>query len=148
MPELEAVNCFWLLLPLLAFNLVFASKLPERYSADDAVPTWLAWLEHGLRVPAFFGPLLMPLGFGTRTQQVGLAIFVVGSLVYLASWIPPLRRPDSPWARSLLGGMAPAYTPALFFTGLAVLGDSPLYGGLAAAFLVVHNAVTARKLGA
>ena len=38
-------NCLWLLLPILLWNVIFAAKLPQAYSADffdKDIPAWLA----------------------------------------------------------------------------------------------------------
>ena len=146
LPRAQLWSCLWLVLPLLAFNLVFASRLPARYSAAAAVPTWLAWLEHGLRVVVFVGPVFIPLAIGEAHQRWGLKIFAVGVLVYVASWLPILLAPESGWSRSVLGGLAPAYTPLGFFLGIAVIGRSSVYGLAALAFLITHNASTWLKL--
>ncbi|MGF1468070.1 MAG: hypothetical protein ACFCGT_18260 [Sandaracinaceae bacterium] len=47
MPRLA--NCFWLLVPLLAWNLALAGRLPSRYALDAPVPAWLGAVE------GFFG---------------------------------------------------------------------------------------------
>ncbi len=144
-PPLQLHNGLWLIVPLLLFNLAFASRLPAWLSAN-VVPRRLGWLEHGLRVVVFVAPILFPLGLQAPHQRYGLALFGVGSLVYFASWVPILTIPDSAWSRGLVGGLAPAYTPAALLTGIAWMGDSPAYGVSAALFVVVHTAVTYAKL--
>ena len=145
-PRLALANCFWLLLPLLAWNVALAGGLPQRYALDDAVPGWLGWTEAALRVLVFLGPLLLPLTLAQRHQRLGAGVFAVGTLVYFASWLPLLWAPESAWSRSLPGGLAPAYTPLAVFAGIALIGESPAYGAVAAAFVAAHVAVTAHKL--
>ena len=76
----------------------------------------------------------------------------VGTLVYFASWLMQIMFPASAWSTSALGFAAPAYTPFLWFLGIALLGRQLFWGTfyrwwmylvLAIAFLVTHISHTA-----
>jgi len=143
-------NGLLLLLPALVFNLLLMPHLPVAYQADiwDDVPNVIAVPEVVLRILVFAIPALMVFrGRGHRLRG-GLALFAMGSLIYAASWLLLIAYPDGSWAQSGLGFLAPAYTPALWLAGLAMLMHNfavPqrwyrrwMYGAVAAAFLGVH----------
>jgi hypothetical protein len=138
MPRIQPLNCLLLLLPLLAWNLLFAGKVSPAYSSDDSTPRLLVWLEHALRAVVFVWPLFFALRIGEPLDRVGLALYAVGVVVYCASWLPQIFAPGSRWSRSLPGFLAPAYTPALWLVGLALLGRSWPYLAAALLFTSVH----------
>ena len=114
MLKLQWLNCIWLLVPILAWNAAFSSKLAHpAFEFDEAVPKSVLLLENLLRVAVMVLPLLMPLRWGTLQSEVGIAFYIMGVLVYFASWIPLMVAPDSAWSNSLAGFLAPAYTPLL-----------------------------------
>ncbi len=148
LPTPHLISGLLLLVPILAWNAAFARRLPKSYNTDDNVPTWLRWAENGLRAIVFVGPLFIPLGVDATSQRTGLWLFGIGCMVYFVSWLPILLRPNATWARSLVGGLGPAYTPAIFLLGLAWIGRSWIYGVAAALFLVAHNAACYQRLAA
>lgn len=144
------VSCGVLLLPILAWNIALIDRLPPAISTPerwDAIAPPLALAENFLRVLVFALPFFMPLNLATRPQKWGLAVFVVGTMVYFASWVPLIVAPQSAWATSGMGFLAPAYTPALWLLGLALLGRQLvwrcgyrpwMYAALSAVFLAAH----------
>jgi hypothetical protein len=49
LPRLQLLNCFWLLLPVFAWNAVFASRLPQAgFKSDAGVPRPILWAENVL----------------------------------------------------------------------------------------------------
>ena len=144
------VSCGVLLLPILAWNIALIGRLPPAISMPerwDAIARPLALAENFLRVLVFALPFFMPLNLATRPQKWGLAVFVAGTVVYFASWVPLIVAPQSAWATSGLGFLAPAYTPALWLLGLALLGRQLvwrcgyrpwMYAALSAVFLAAH----------
>ena len=84
------LNCLWLMVPALAFNAIFINQLPPVYQRDifwKDIPGWLGAGENQFRALVFFLPVLMPLNIKTRRQRMGLALFLLGTLVYFLSWI-------------------------------------------------------------
>ncbi len=142
--KLTWLNCFWLILPLLAWNLVYGPKLTDpRITSDANSPAWLLMAENITRIGVFILPLLMPLPRGADWQsalpKAGLAIYLIGVLVYFGSWLPLLFAPGSAWSNSVPGLLAPRLTPFLCFLGIALIGDSWTYGVLAAVFIAFHT---------
>ena len=89
----------------------------------------------------------MPLRISSTLQRKGLVIFIVGTLVYFVSWLALIAAPNSQWACSPIGFLAPAYTPMIWLTGLAVIGRRVffitfyrwwMYLALSAIFIAVH----------
>lgn len=139
MPKLQLLNCFWLLLPIFAWNAIFASRLPQiGFKSDAGVPRPVLVAEHVLRIAVFIWPLFLPLRWQDPEGRTGLALFLLGVLGYFAAWLPLLYLPDTPWSRSAAGLLAPAYTPLLWLCGIALVGRSWPYAVLALLFVGVH----------
>jgi hypothetical protein len=145
-------NTFWLLVPILAFNIVFVRQLPPAYQMDmfwRDIPTWIGTPENILRTIIFLLPLVMCLRAITPAERAGFVIYIFGTLIYFAAWGALILFPQNPWSRSAAGFMAPAYTPALFLVGISLIGDTLTIPGLlyspwiyrvfAALFLIFHN---------
>ena len=64
----------------------------------------------------------------TKTERRALLVFMLGTLVYFASWLALMVWPDSAWSTSAVGSLAPAYTPMFFLPSLAVLGKRLFWG--------------------
>lgn len=138
--KLAWLNCFWLIVPLLIWNLVYGPKLTDPRIASDAnSPGWLLIAENIMRMPVFLLPLLIPLQLKEPVSKIGLAIYIIGTLIYFASWLPLLYAPGSAWSNSPLGLLAPALTPLLSFLGIALIGESWTYVVGAAVFISIHT---------
>jgi hypothetical protein len=142
--EITLANCLWLMLPLLVWNLILGPRIRDPRVASDAhSPKWQLLAENGSRILVFALPLLLPLPSGAEWQsgraQVGLAVYILGTLVYFATWLPLLFAPASAWSNHPAGLLAPRLTPYLPFLGIALLGGSWLYGGIAAVFICLHT---------
>lgn len=142
--ELTWANCFWLMISILAWNIIFGPKLTDpRITSDANSSAWLLGAENVFRMVIFILPLFMSLPRSADCQsalpQFGFAIYVVGTLIYFVSWLPLIYVPTSTWSNSPLGLLAPALTPFLFFLGIALLGHSWLYGVLSVIFICIHT---------
>lgn len=145
------LNCFLLLLPIFIWNMIFANKLPIKYTDKaqwDNIPKLLAALENTLRTIVFLVPVLMILDLGSDRAILGLIIYIVGIIIYFVSWGVQIYRPDSSWSKSLLGTMAPAYTPFIWLNGIALIGKdnfleipnfSLFYFIISLIFVIVHS---------
>lgn len=139
MPQIKLLNCFWLLVPVLVWNLVLAPRLTqEGFRSDEKVARWILGLEGVLRIVVFAYPLLLPLQANSSVSRAGSAVYVLGLVVYCGSWIPLLRRPDAKWSQAALGLLAPYFTQQLIFAGIALIGNSGLYLLLSVFFITVH----------
>ncbi len=145
-------NAFCLLIPALAFNVLFMRYLPRNYQMDtfwNNIPAWIGIPENLLRLPVFLLPLVMRLQISTDSQRVGLGLYLAGTLVYFLAWGAQIMFPLSAWSTSMIGFMAPAFTPAVFLVGIGLIGDTLtvpkipwtpwIYFALCGAFLIFHN---------
>lgn len=145
------LSCFILIIPVVLWNVLFASSLPKRYAMDvfwEDIPSSIGTTENVLRLAVFVIPLLMPLSFKSDTQKMGLAVFIIGVLIYFSSWLLQINFPESSWSKSVFGFMAPAYTPIIWFVGIGMIGETlfvkipyhPIvYIGISALFVVFHS---------
>ena len=144
------LSCGLLLVPASIWNIALTERLPSPFAPAEFwrdIPAPLAWAENSLRVAVFVLPFLMPLNLAAPGRMRALLIFVVGSLVYFASWLMLSLFPASAWSTSALGFAAPAYTPIIWLLGIALLGRQLFWGtfyrwwmyfALAVAFLATH----------
>jgi hypothetical protein len=143
-------SCGLLLVPALVWNVALASYLPAAFAPSEFwrdIPAPLGFVENLFRTLVFVLPFLMPLDLSTPTSRRALLWFAFGTLIYFGSWLALMVSPASSWATSALGFMAPAYTPALWLIGIAMLGQKLFWGRsyrwwmyllVAAPFLTAH----------
>lgn len=118
-------SCFLLLIPIFAWNFAFTQILPEAYASPeiwDKIPASLSLTENILRVIVFLLPLLFSLSIQSKGQKNGFLLYIAGVLIYFFSWIIQIYLPGSSWSNSMLGFMAPAYTPLLWLVGIGMIG--------------------------
>jgi len=138
--ELHWLNCLWLILPLLVWNLILGPRIVDpRITSDLNSPKWLLLAENGLRILVFCLPLIIPLILKTPLQKAGLTVYIIGTLIYFASWIPLMFAPHTAWSNSTIGLLAPRLTPLLAFLGIVLIGPSWLYGGIVVLFIILHT---------
>jgi len=115
------------MIPVLIWNLIFFSQLPEAYAAEAAekgmTGVWTI-LEHIFRALTFLLPLGMVFGFEKRRQKLGTILYVLGLLIYVGSWIPLMISPAGTWALSTRGFLAPAYTPIIWLLGIWLMSEN------------------------
>ena len=134
------LNCLWLMLPLLAWNLVYGAKTSDPRTTSDAhSPAWLLIAENISRMILFALPLLFPLRINEPLSKAGLIAYIVGTLIYFATWLPLLFASGSAWSNSALGLLAPRLTPFLLFLGIALIASSLPYGVHAVVFVFLHT---------
>ncbi|MFP4016781.1 MAG: hypothetical protein ACLFUI_07085 [Halanaerobiales bacterium] len=117
-------NGFCLLVPIFLFNMIFANKLPAPFSTDkfdQGIPDYILMSENILRVIVFILPVFMKIGLTNNIQKIGLLIYLIGILLYFASWFILIYYPGSRWSTGLIGFMAPAYTPLIWLIGIGMI---------------------------
>jgi hypothetical protein len=120
------LNCPLLLLPIMAWNLFFANKLPLPYSEEvfsKDIPSFITNGENILRLFVFILPVLMPLRIETQSQKLGLWLYITGTAIYFISWLAQIYFPQSAWSLSVWGFLAPAYTPLIWLIGIGLIGN-------------------------
>lgn len=145
------LNCFLLLIPILLWNIVLVSYLPEAFSPDgnwNNIPGWVSYSENIFRIAIMAIPLLMIFSLKSRSQKVGLIIYLLGTILYFLSWIFLILYPMSNWGQSIFGFMAPAYTPIIWLIGIGLIGSksffkiknlTSIYISLSLLFIVFHT---------
>ena len=121
------LNCLLLLLPIMAWNLIFASKLPWAYSEEvfsKNIPSFIASGENIFRLIVFILPVLMPLRIEMQSQKFGLWLYIAGTAIYFVSWLAQMYFPQSAWSLSAWGFLAPAYTPLIWLVGIGLIGSA------------------------
>jgi hypothetical protein len=138
--KLTWLNCFLLILPLLAWNIFLGPKITDlRITSDDHSTKGLLFAENTARILVFAFPLLIPLQIKDAWSKAGLGVYIIGTLVYFASWLPLIFAPRSAWSSSTAGLLAPRLTPLLSFLGIALIGGVWPYGVIAAIFILLHT---------
>ena len=138
--EIRLLNCLWLIVPLLIWNIVLGPKLTDpRLTSNANSPAWQLIVENIVRILVFIMPLLIPLQIRDGVSRTGLIVYIVGTLVYFASWLPLMFAPQSPWSMSAIGALAPFVTPLAVFGGIALIGGSWGYGVISAVFIFLHT---------
>ncbi len=119
------LNGMLLLLPIMAWNMIFTSKLPAMYSQEvfeKNIPSFITIGENLFRLIVFILPLLMPIHLETPIQKLGLALYITGTVIYFVSWLAQMYWPQSNWSISIFGSLAPAYTPLIWLIGIGLIG--------------------------
>lgn len=147
-------NCFLLTIPILVWNLIFADKLPKTFQPEifwNDIPSFLSYGENISRTIMFIFICLMPIKISTSTQERGFVLYVLGMLIYFASWLSQIYFQNSLWSDSLFGFLAPAYTPIFWLAGIGLIGNSMYFNIpykrwvfmlISIVFLMFHNAHT------
>ena len=147
------MNCFLLfVLPLVM--MVFGKQLPPALLAENfnkGIPPFIEYGEAIFRYAVMALAVFMPMRISTQRQKVGLAIYIMGVILYALSWVPLILFPQSAWSTSWIGFSAMAYTPLIWLIGIGLVGDSfyfPIpykpwyYILLSMAFVIFHMAHT------
>jgi hypothetical protein len=116
-----------LLVPIMAWNIIFSSKLPTLYSPEvfwKNIPSFIENGENFFRLIVFILPVLMPIRLETQSQKLGLWLYIAGTLIYFLSWLAQMYFPQSAWSLSVWGFLAPAYTPLIWLAGIGLIGGS------------------------
>ena len=133
-------NCFWLVIPLLAWNIALAPNLTlEEVISDAHSPAWLLAAENLTRIVVFAFPLLLAFQVKDRLGKTGLAIYLAGLLIYFASWIPLVWTSQSGWSQSAVILLLPRVSPLLAFVGIAMIGHSLFYVFASVLFIILHT---------
>lgn len=144
-------TCFLLTIPILVWDYLFTDRLPKAFTPDffwKDIPSFIINIENISRLIMFVLISFMPIKIVTPIQKKGLVLYVIGTLLYFASWLILMYFPNSAWSKSELGLLAPAYTPLFWLIGIGFIGNSfyfniPfkrwVYLLVVVIFLVFHN---------
>jgi hypothetical protein len=146
--EASLFNCFWFIVPVLLWKQFVT--LPGKYTSSifwRDIPALLTYGENFTRMPVILFPLILAAHIRRSAQCVGLLLYVTGLVVYGASWLALIVLPTSGWSTSLIGFLAPTYTPLVWAVGIGLIGDqlhwrSPyrpwIFVAMAVVFTIFH----------
>ncbi len=123
-------NCFWLLIPILLWNLLFAAELPKYYQPEifwKDIPQFIGTTENIFRIIIMVIPAFLVFSVETKSQHIGLWMYVIGAILYYLSWLILMYYPESNWSQSAIGFMAPAFTPILWLVGIGLVGRESFF---------------------
>jgi hypothetical protein len=132
--RLTWLNHFLFLVPPLAWNVAFTSRLPMTAFPGRASTGYLV-AENIARGLMLAYPLLLPIDTHHDGFVPGAVVYGAGLALYFSSWAYLMARPGT---RDLALALAPAYTPAIWLTGMAMMSRSKLYYVLSAVFIALH----------
>lgn len=121
-----AKNGIWLTFPPLLFSLSLMSRLPEPLTPalfNQGIPDILLNSENIVRIFVFAMPAFFSVGLSTNTQKRGLALYLIGVVIYYFSYIALIFFPSTAWSTSQLGFVATAYTNLFWMVGIGLLGE-------------------------
>ena len=79
--EIRLLNCLWLIVPLLIWNIVLGPKLGNpRLTSDANSPAWQLIAENIVRILVFVLPILIPLQLRDGMSKAGLIVYILGTL--------------------------------------------------------------------
>ena len=98
--QLTWLNCFLLILPLLAWNLALGGRIADpRVTSDANSPKWLLAAENITRIVVFSFPLLLPLqGKGHLEHGWAGRLRDRNARLLCPPWLPLLLAPGSAWS--------------------------------------------------
>ena len=144
-------NCFLLTIPVLLWDYIFTNKLPKAFQPEiyrKDIPSFIIYGENISRLVMFIFISLMPLKVNTNKQKNGMVLYVIGTLLYFIAWVILMYFPNTTWSSSVLGLLAPAYTPLFWLIGIGFIGDALyfsipfkrwLYFLVVIIFIIFHN---------
>ena len=124
------LNCFLLLIPIFLWNIFLFDYLPASYRSNiiwQDASKYVGYTENILRAILFGLPVIMILSFKTRIEKIGLALYLIGIVIYFLSWIAMISFYDNVWSKSAFGFMAPAYTTIIWLVGIGLIGNKTFF---------------------
>jgi hypothetical protein len=116
----------WLTLPPLLFSLGLMSILPTALMPTQfnaGIPTIFLIAENTLRILIFTSPLFFMVGTASRTQKIGLVLYLFGVAIYCLAYGIQNFLPQSAWSTSFVGFVSSAFLNIFWLSGLGMMGD-------------------------
>ena len=143
-------SSFLAVIPLLLWNLIFYSKLPEPYQSEggwNKFPPVFSISEKVLLILTIAILFFLVIEVKHKLQKVGLIFYAIGVILYLLSWIMQIYWPESVWSISPFGFSAPALSPFIWLIGLGMMSKvvnhklkvlHPVYFMVMSLFILIH----------
>ncbi len=124
------LNCFWLTIPATLVSVFCARYLPGPYQNNifwNNIPPLVEYGENIFRTIVIILPAFFPFNHTTKLQKTGLYVYIIGTAIYIISYMLLIYLPESSWSKSLLGFSAPATTPLIWLVGISLVMDKPYF---------------------
>jgi hypothetical protein len=118
------LNGFLLLLPVMFWDGLFTDKLPAAFQPAifwQDIPPAVQWGEYVFRISLFALAAMMRIDYRSAAQRKGLIVYSTGLLLYFTSWLLLMYAPGGAWSNSLPGFLSPAFTPAIWLSGILMM---------------------------
>ncbi|MEI1279606.1 hypothetical protein V6Z05_14855 [Leptospira venezuelensis] len=101
-------------------------KLPAAYQPSEFnnnIPVYVLFGENIFRTIIFILPLFLKYDLAFDKVKIGLITYGIGSCLYYLSWVILIFLPSGNWSLSLIGFIAPAYTPIIWLIGISFIAN-------------------------
>jgi hypothetical protein len=135
------LNCFLFQIHILLYNAFFFNKISRNLPSDEGLAPWLLRAENFFRCLVFFLPIFIPINTSASTYIPGLILCIGGSVIYFLSWIPLLmvQKFKNLLSKSISIFLGPFFSPILFLSGIALIGESLGYFFCSLLFILIHT---------
>jgi hypothetical protein len=114
-------NCFWFLIPVIIFNIIFTKYLPEFYLKNVNHP--IVRIETIARIITIAFSVIMAIKLDNKIGKAGLIVYIIGVLVYFCSYFIVIKVPAISFHNIFFVLLAPYWTSVLWLIGIGLLGN-------------------------
>jgi len=139
------LNCFWLILPVIIFNIIAVKFLPQYYLVDIEHP--IVIIETILRIFTVLLPFVMVMDFSSKASKIGIIIYLAGFFIYACSYFIAINHSHTFFGSNIIVVLAPYWTSIIWLIGIGLIGTKlfinlryhySLYFFISIAFVIVH----------
>jgi len=114
-------NCFLLFVPILVFNILFFKKLPSHYLKNISHPIII--METIARIITIALSIIMAINIQNETGKIGLMIYIIGAIIYFASYFIEIYFPNTLFGRKIIFILSPYWTSVIWLIGIGLVGN-------------------------
>lgn len=140
-------NGFLLMIPILAWNLLFYKRISDIYSFTT--PSKYELAEKITRIITFLMSAFMCFSLDSDMSIIGLAIYITGLILYFGSWLIVIyNRKKYPVFQHIIVRLAPAWLPIIWLIGIGLMCPfnyfnipflSEIFIGISLLFVIIHT---------
>jgi len=114
-------NCFLFFIPILFFNILFFKKLPSHYLKNISHPIII--METITRIITIAFSIIMAINIQNKTGKIGLMIFIIGIIIYFASYFIEIYASNTLFGRKIIFILSPYWTSVIWLIGIGLVGN-------------------------
>jgi len=114
-------NCFLLFVPILVFNILFFKKLPLHYLKN--ISHRIIIMETIARIITVAFSIIMAINNQNKTGKIGLMIYIIGTIIYFASYFIEIYASNTLFGRKIIFILAPYWTSVIWLIGIGLIGN-------------------------